>query len=489
MAGVPAQPHIASTSARSSPAVNGNGSGNLDYINGHGALPDSSASTVPPPAVTTKKGKPSTNQKPENDQKKTEKLLAARINELEQNTKGDKELDAEIDREAKKNVRDLNNLLAGIETPLSKLEAVKNQYSELFVKMKRLEQDNARNKKRGDLFQKEKEAQRSELTKTVSMKEKLEKLCRELTRENKKVKEENKKIEESEKRSRELQGEKVEGVLWVVDEVVDQRENPESLKILLEMDEVFRQKFKSFIEQYELRELHFQSLMRTKECEVQYNLARYERERKAAENEQTRSRALSAQVSTFSQTEIELRSQLNIYVEKFKQVEDTLNNSNDLFLTFRKEMEEMSRKTKRLEKENLNLTRKQDLTNRNILQMAEDRTGVNKELETLRKKNNTLESVIRRMQEQGRAPAAGSTLEGDEEGTESEYDDEEEYEEGDSEDAEYDDDTEEETLQAQVGSLPPATFGPVPPPPPVLQPHLNGRPNGEVNGIKTSHAI
>ena len=157
------------------------------------------------------------------------------------------------------------------------------------------------------------------------------------------MQEENKKIEESEKRSRELQGEKVEGVLWVVDEVMDQKENPESTKLNMEMDDVyvafgihelisdskrwtnvaansFRQKFKSFIEQYELRELHFQSLMRTKECEVQYNLARYERERKAAENEQNRSRTLSAQVSTFSQTETELRSQLNIYVEKFKQV-------------------------------------------------------------------------------------------------------------------------------------------------------------------------
>jgi NACalpha-BTF3-like transcription factor len=40
------------------------------------------------------------------------------------------------------------------------------------------------------------------------------------------------------------------------------------------------------------------------------------------------------------------------------QVEDTLNNSNELFLTFRREMEEMSRKTKRLEKENASLRRK-----------------------------------------------------------------------------------------------------------------------------------
>ncbi len=52
---------------------------------------------------------------------------------------------------------------------------------------------------------------------------------------------------------------------------------------------------------------------------MQYNVARFEQQRKLAENETTRSRTLSAQVSTFSQTETELRSQLNIYVEKFKQ--------------------------------------------------------------------------------------------------------------------------------------------------------------------------
>lgn len=98
MAGVPPPTPTASTSARVAPAINGNGNGNanLDYINGHGALPDSPASAGPPPAAATRKGKPSANQKPQDEQKKTEKLLAARINELEQNTKGDKEQEAEI---------------------------------------------------------------------------------------------------------------------------------------------------------------------------------------------------------------------------------------------------------------------------------------------------------------------------------------------------------------------------------------------------------
>jgi len=166
------------------------------------------------------------------------------------------------------------------------------------------------------------------------------------------------------------------------------------------------------------------------------------------------------------------------------QVEDTLNNSNDLFLTFRKEMEEMSKKTKRLEKENLNLTRKHDLTNRNILEMAEERTKVNKEMESLRKKNNTLEQLARRMQDQGRSVAGAGAIEGDDEGTESDYEEEDYDEDEGSEEGEYDDDTEEEALQAQVGALP--IFGPVPPPlPSSQQAQVNGKVNGEVNGVKS----
>ena len=155
----------------------------------------------------------------------------------------------------------------------------------------------------------------------------------------------------------------------------------------------------------------------------------------------------------------------NRLTQYLKQVEDTLNNSNDLFLTFRKEMEEMSKKTKRLEKENLNLTRKHDLPNRNILAMAAERTKIIKELEQLRKKNGTLESIVRKMQEQGRAPAprAGG-LDGDEEVTESDYDDEDDDEDfGSEEEGAYDVETDEEALQAQASQAPSAVYGPPPP--------------------------
>lgn len=162
-------------------------------------------------------------------------------------------------------------------------------------------------------------------------------------------------------------------------------------------------------------------------------------------------------------------------------VEDTLNNSNDLFLTFRKEMEEMSKKTKRLEKENLNLTRKQEAANKNILTMAEDRTNAAKEIEMLRKKNENLEKLCRGMQAQGRGQVTLPEAE-DEERTDSEYDEYDDEDEGSS--GEYEDDTEDEALQAR-----PRPFGPVPPPPPPAQ-GVNGKVpdgkqmNGKVNGAR-----
>lgn len=82
----------------------------------------------------------------------------------------------------------------------------------------------------------------------------------------------------------------------------------------------FKVRCKVLADQMDLRELHFKSMLRHKDAEIANLAAKYEVERKKADAEGTRCRTLTAQVSTFSHTESELRSQLNIYVEKFKQV-------------------------------------------------------------------------------------------------------------------------------------------------------------------------
>lgn len=74
------------------------------------------------------------------------------------------------------------------------------------------------------------------------------------------------------------------------------------------------------MDQWECREKQFKSLLRVKELEILYHQAKLDQQRKAQEVESSKSNQLTRQVTTFSQTEAELRSQLNIYVEKFKQV-------------------------------------------------------------------------------------------------------------------------------------------------------------------------
>ena len=144
-------------------------------------------------------------------------------------------------------------------------------------------------------------------------------------------------MEDNEKASREELSERTESIFWEIEDIIKKQQNPEALKETMEQDELyvdsvgcdrladdllprFRSKFRSFFEQYECRELHFQALLRVANSEVQLERSKTEDLRKKSEAEAIKSRTLSTQVSTFSQTETELRSQLNIYVEKFKQV-------------------------------------------------------------------------------------------------------------------------------------------------------------------------
>ena len=82
----------------------------------------------------------------------------------------------------------------------------------------------------------------------------------------------------------------------------------------------FRTRCKVLSDQADIRETHFKAILRHKDAEIGHLQAKYEVERRRADAEASRCRTLTNQVSTFSHTEAELRSQLNIYVEKFKQV-------------------------------------------------------------------------------------------------------------------------------------------------------------------------
>ncbi len=78
--------------------------------------------------------------------------------------------------------------MSNIESPLSRLEVVQKKYTDLLADMRRMERDYAKSKKRAEQLQKERDSGRTELSKMISMKEKMEKLSRELQKEKQKLK-------------------------------------------------------------------------------------------------------------------------------------------------------------------------------------------------------------------------------------------------------------------------------------------------------------
>jgi chromosome segregation ATPase len=84
--------------------------------------------------------------------------------------------------------KELAELVSGRDDHLAKVDAIQTKYSELLHEMKRLERDHAKARKRADQLQKERDQSRSEMQKAVTVKHKLESLCRELQKENKRIK-------------------------------------------------------------------------------------------------------------------------------------------------------------------------------------------------------------------------------------------------------------------------------------------------------------
>ncbi|CAJ0749449.1 15789_t:CDS:10, partial [Entrophospora sp. SA101] len=338
---------------------------------------------------------PSSKKKPL-DPQELNNMIQNKISQLETESSLEDEEEKAISKAVKKASKEIKEIINSHDDQLEKIDTIQQRYMELFQEMKRLERDYAKMKKRNELLQKEKDSTKNELAKSNSVKHKFENICRELHKENKRIKEESKRLAASEQQKREELSSKFENTIWEIKSKME--EDTDEKKKRAEDNEMLKDKFRSFLEQYELREKHFNSVVRSKDLELQLYEAKLHQQKQLTDQEIVKVNSLKEQVENFTKTEVELRKQLSTYVEKFKQVEETLNKSNELFLSFRKEMEQMNKKTKKLEKENATVKGKCETMNRNILEMAEERTKDQKTIEESKKKQTKLENLCRALQ-------------------------------------------------------------------------------------------
>ncbi|XP_067453438.1 gamma-taxilin [Thunnus thynnus] len=303
----------------------------------------------------------------------------------------------------------LMQALNSLATPEEKLAALCKKYADLLEESRCMQKRLKALQKKQSQIVKEKIHLQGEHSKAILARSKLESLCRELQRHNKTLKEENA------QRSREYEEQRKEAMLhfqMTLSDIEVQMEQHSSHNTKLRQENMeLAEKLKKLIEQYELREEHIDTVFKHKELQQQLMDAKLQRiteMMKEVEEKQQRERDFLLKDATESrrkcelmkEQETQLKQQLSLYMDKFEEFQSTLAKSNEVFTTFRQEMEKMTKKIKKLEKETTQWRTKWESNNQALLQMAEEKTLRDGHFKALQGKLELLERLCRALQKE-----------------------------------------------------------------------------------------
>ncbi|XP_064412100.1 beta-taxilin isoform X2 [Latimeria chalumnae] len=106
------------------------------------------------------------------------------------------------------------------------------------------------------------------------------------------------------------------------------------------------------------------------------------------------------QANLLKEQETVLKAQLALYSGKFEEFQGTLAKSNEVFASFKEEMDKMTKKMKKLEKETAIWRTRFESCNKAMIDMIEEKTLRDKEYECLQLKIQRLEKLCRTLQEE-----------------------------------------------------------------------------------------
>ncbi|XP_038307344.1 gamma-taxilin-like isoform X4 [Canis lupus familiaris] len=280
-----------------------------------------------------------------------------------------------------KEVLVLMQALNTLSTPEEKLAALCKKYADLLEENRNVQKQMKILQKKQAQIVKEKVHLQSEHSKAILARSKLESLCRELQRHNKSLKEENVQQAQEEEEHRK---EATTRFQFTLNEIQAQLEQHDIYNAKLRQENTeLGEKLKKLLEQYALREEHIDKVFKHKELQQRLVDARlqqttqlieeadekHQREREFLLKEATESRH---KYEEMKQQEVQLKQQLSLYMDKFEEFQTTMAKSNELFTTLRQEMEKMTKKIKKLEKDMIMWRTKWENNNRVLLQMAEE---------------------------------------------------------------------------------------------------------------------
>ncbi|KYQ90128.1 hypothetical protein DLAC_08716 [Tieghemostelium lacteum] len=302
-------------------------------------------------------------------------LLANKLEEIELNQNEEKR----IQKLTAKHLQDLKNQVENVQGGTEeKFKFLYKKYTQVFTETQKFD----KLQKKIEQLKSENVHLDKELQIANGVKSRLESIARELQKRNTDLIQENKSISVEEENKRDqLSGKfnnSMKEIASKLDEYNDQREK-HSQHI-----ELLQNKLKTYAEQYELRDKQFNNVLRAKDLEKQVLESKLKQTVELLAQETIRCKAYQEQVEKSFKEEFSLRSTVTFYEEKFKQFQEAITKSNEVFANFKNEMEKMSKINRILEKENQSLKTKTNQTDRVLLEMADERNANRKSIDTLK---------------------------------------------------------------------------------------------------------
>lgn len=324
----------------------------------------------------------------------------------------------------KKDDRSIDNVLksfGGIAQPEEKLAGLCQKYSDLLEDFRSSQSLLKQMQRKCTGISKERDQLQTENGKLTLAKSKLESLCRELQRHNKLIKEESiaRAREEEEKRK-----EVATKFQTTISDIQCQMSDNSSRNTKLREENLeLTGKLKHMLEQFELREQQVEKLVKHKELEQQLVEARLAQLQLLAEQEKDKNSKekqllleeliiAKTKVEKLEESERHLKTQLSIYTDKYTEFQSTLTKSNEVFSTFKSEMEKMTKKIKKLEKDAVTYKTKWEESCQTVISLSTEKQQMQKQYVILFKKTQQLENLCRALQAERKSSSPLSLTDG-----------------------------------------------------------------------------
>lgn len=312
-----------------------------------------------------------------------------------------------VKKKGEKSVDQILKSLSNCSSPEEKLQSLCRKHIDVLEDMRCSETRLKQCERQAVVTLREKEQLQAEHNRTILAKSRLESLCRELQRQNKAVKEESLlRIREEEEKRKDVAN-KFQMTLNDISNLM-QDNSKKNLQLREENTELAK-KLKSLVEHYEMWEKHMGKVLQQKDLEVQLakaKLAKTNLQLKQETEKFLREKKdllenmseLQKKCTELASNEVQLRTELSIYTSKYEEFQTVLNKSNQVFASFKTDMDTTSKKIKKLEKETNLWKTKWENSNGALLEMIADKQKRDKELLNAQQRVLMLEKLCRALQ-------------------------------------------------------------------------------------------